>query len=68
MSASAQLQQNPDRLLNPRYNLEFSGSGRSAFIGDELFAAIDAVDENGGFHLGRVRKRILTPPTCNAIS
>lgn len=34
-------------LQNPRYNLEFGGAGRSAYIDDNLFAAIEAQDGSG---------------------
>ncbi len=34
--------QNANALLNPRYKLEFGGLGRSAFIDDNIFAAVEA--------------------------
>jgi hypothetical protein len=34
--------QDPNQLLNPRYKLEFGGQGRSAFIDDNIFAAVEA--------------------------
>jgi hypothetical protein len=46
-SLTASMQLGDGILQNPKYNLEFGGERRSAFIDNNTFAVIDAVDENG---------------------